>query len=158
MAHANTVYINSNEYDCYEYMYDVVSTLNGDFEPIPKAIETFFGQKLSIRDESGKLKSALKLINLGKDTNNYKISDNYSSYSYLNYIAVMCWLDMAIDRTPSSISHLSVGLEALAAITLSDKALQDERTFAKEMGVQLSKIILSNQKKSTCVDVHPNVR
>jgi len=146
MAHANTVYINSNEYDCYEYMYDVVSTLNGDFEPIPKAIETFFGQKLSVRDESGKLKSALKLINLGKDTNNYKISDNYSSYSYLNYIAVMCWLDMAIDRTPSSISHLSVGLEALATITLSDKALQDERTFAKEMGVQLSKIILSNQK------------
>ena len=123
MAHANTVYINSNEYDCYEYMYEVVSTLNGDFEPIPKAIETFFGQNLSIRDDNGKLESALKLINLGKDTVNYKISDNYSSYSYLNYIAVMCWLDMAINRTPASINHLSVGLETLATITLSDLSL-----------------------------------
>lgn len=145
MAHANTAYINSGEEDCYEYMYEIVSKLNGDCEPIPKAIETFFGQNLSIRDNNGKLESSLRLINLGKDTRNYKISDNYSSYSYLNYIAVMCWLSMAIDRTPASIGHLSEGLKALNTITLSDKAFQNERTFAKEMGVQLSKIILSNK-------------
>lgn len=145
MAFANTIYLDSHETDYYDYMYEIVAQLNGDYEPIPQSIETFFGQKLNVRDENNRLVDSLKMINLGKDTTDYKISDTYSAYSYLNYIAVMCWLDHAIDRSPATINHISVGLNALADIFLSDEAFRSELIFSKEIGIQLSKVIESNK-------------
>jgi integrase len=126
-------------------MYEVVSQLNGDYEPIPKSIKTFFGQNLNIRNSAGKLVNSLRLINLGKDTKNFLISDQYSTYTYLNYIALMCWLDSAVENTSASVNHLSKGLCALEKVVLSEKAFNSENAFSKELGSQLSNIILANK-------------
>jgi integrase len=145
MAYANTIYLDNHETDYYDHMYEIVSHLNGDYEPIPYSIESFFGQNLNIRDDNGKLKTSIKVINLGKDTKEYKLNDNYSPYLYLNYITIMCWLNYTITRTPASIQHLSVGLDVLNTISLSEKAFKSESSFSKEIGIQLSNIIESNK-------------
>jgi len=145
MAHANTHYLNEFESDHYQDMYDEVVRLNDDCEPFPKQITTFFGQDVNVRQVNGHLQDVLSLINLGKDEKNYKLSDAYSSYPYINYIAAKCWLDNAVERTPASINHLSYGLNSLSSITLSEKALSSESIFAKEIASQLSAIILANK-------------
>ncbi|MEH6711163.1 MAG: site-specific integrase [Paraglaciecola polaris] len=145
MAHANTVYLSDLDQDVYLYMYDEVARLNGDCDPFPKQITTFFGQEIDVRSESGRFKETLRVINLGKDVKNYPISDTYSPYPYINYIAAKCWLDYAVERTPASINHLSFGLKSLSSVTLSEKALSNESTFAKEIASQLSAIILANK-------------
>ncbi|GAL09841.1 hypothetical protein JCM19233_818 [Vibrio astriarenae] len=49
MAHVSTKYLNEEAHDIYEPLYDIVRNLNGDYEPIPAEIETFFGQKVRLR-------------------------------------------------------------------------------------------------------------
>jgi integrase len=146
MAHANTVYLSDIEFDHYQSMYDEVARLNYDCDPFPKQITTFFGQELDIRQANGQLQNVIRIINLGKDEKNYKLSDGYTSYPYINYIALKCWLDYAVERSPASINHLSVGLNTLSGISLSDKALSSESVFSKEIASQLSTIILANKK------------
>lgn len=146
MAHANTVYLSEFDTDYYQCIYDEVVRLNDDCEPFPKQITTFFGQEVNIRRANGQLQGSLKIINLGKDEVNYKLNDAYSSYPYINYIAAKCWLDYAIERSPATINHLSVGLNSLSSITLSEKSLFSESLFAKEIASQLSAIILENKE------------
>jgi integrase len=126
-------------------MYDEVVRLNDDCDPFPKQITTFFGQKVNVRCANGKLQGSLRLINLGKDEVNYKLSDAYSNYPYINYITAKCWLDYAVERSPASINHLSVGLDSLSRVILSEKAFSSESTFEKEVATQLSAIILENK-------------
>jgi integrase len=145
MAHAQTKYLDADCVDIYQEMYDVVIDLNGDCDPFPTEIETFFGQRLQLRDESGLLINRHRVINLGKDEANYPLSDRYSKYPYINYIAVMCWLDTAIERSPASLNHLSVGLEALSSLVLSNNALSSEKQFSNEISSQLTAIILANR-------------
>lgn len=145
MGHAQNKYLNPQQLDVYQDIYDVVERLNGDYEPFPAEIETFHGQRVSLRDSDGYLVNLHRVINLGKDEKIYKISDNYSSFSYLNFIAVHCWLDSAITRSPASLNHISVGFNVLAEINLSDKALSSESTFSKEISSQLSALILKHQ-------------
>ena len=40
MGHAQTKYLNPNQLDVYQDIYDVVEKLNGDYEPFPTEIET----------------------------------------------------------------------------------------------------------------------
>lgn len=145
MGHAQTKYLNPQQLDVYQDIYDVVEKLNGDYDPFPAEIETFHGQRISLRDSNGYLVNQHRVINLGKDEKTYKISDNYSSYPYLNFIAVHCWLDSAVTRSPASLNHISVGFNALADITLSDKAFSSESAFSKEISSQLSALILKHQ-------------
>lgn len=145
MGHAQTKYLNPNQLDVYQDIYDVVEKLNGDYEPFPTEIETFHGQRISLRDSNGYLVNQHRVINLGKDEKFYKISDNYSSYLYLNFIAVHCWIDTAVIRSPASLNHISVGFNALGEISLSDKAFSSENAFSKEIGAQLSAIIIKNK-------------
>jgi integrase len=144
MAHANTVYLD-DELDCYKSMYDEVARLNYDYEPFPKYITSFFGQELDVRKQNGRLQDVLRIINPGKDEKNYKLSDTFSPYPYINFIAVKCWLDCAIERSPASIGHLSSGLLSLSSIILSDKALSSESVFEKEIASQLSSLIIANK-------------
>ncbi|WP_146129582.1 hypothetical protein [Alteromonas alba] len=145
MGHAQTKYLNPNQLDVYQDIYDVVEKLNGDYEPFPTEIETFHGQRISLRDSNGYLVNQHRVINLGKDEKFYKISDNYSSYLYLNFIAVHCWIDTAVIRSPASLNHISVGFNALGEISLSDKAFSSENAFSKEIAAQLSAIIIKNK-------------
>jgi len=145
MGHAQTKYLDPQQHDVYQEIYDVVEKLNGDYEPFPSKIETFHGQKISLRDGNGYLIKRHRIINVGKDNNLYKINDSYSRFPYLNFIAVHCWLDTAVTRSPASLHHINVGFNALSNITLSDKAFSSENTFSKEIASQLSAIILENQ-------------
>lgn len=145
MGHAQTKYLNPQQLDVYQYMYDVVEKLNGDSHPFPVEIETFHGQSICLRDNNGYLITRHRIINVGKDDNFYKINDSYSRYHYLNFIAVHCWLDTAVTRSPASLNHISVGFNALADITLSDKAFISESTFSREIAAQLSALILKHQ-------------
>ncbi|MBL4857213.1 MAG: site-specific integrase [Idiomarina sp.] len=145
MGHAQTKYLTSQQLDVYQDIYDAVEKLNGDYDPFPVEIETFHGQSISLRDDNGYLINRHRIINVGKDENLYKINDSYSRYPYLNFIAVHCWLDTAITRSPASLNHISVGFDALANITLSDKAFSSESAFSKEIASQLSAIILKHQ-------------
>ncbi|MBL53685.1 MAG: hypothetical protein CL590_07325 [Alteromonadaceae bacterium] len=145
MGHAQTKYLSDQQVDVYQQTYNVVGKLNGDYDPFPVEIETFHGQKISLRDDNGYLINRHRIINVGKDDGLYSINDCYSSYAYLNFIAVHCWLDTAITRSPASLNHISVGFNALANITLSEKAFSSQSTFSKELATQLSAIILENQ-------------
>ncbi|WP_218354955.1 site-specific integrase [Alteromonas lipotrueiana] len=149
MAHANTVYLANQSVDCYEYLYAEAKRLNHDYEPLPYEIETFFGQKVTIRNSDGRLKSSIRLINLGSRTANFRLSDKYSKYDYLSYIAIQCWLDTAITRSPSMIMHYAYGLPVLQHISLSDEALLNEAVFAKEIASQLSRLILENKQNQS---------
>jgi integrase len=146
MAHANTVYLRDVEFDHYQSMYDEVTRLNYDCDPFPKEITTFFGQELNVRQTNGQLHETLRLINLGKNEASYKLNDAYSSYPYINYIAAKCWLDYAVERSPASINHLSIGLNSLSCLIFSEKALSSESAFAREIASQLSSIILANKE------------
>ncbi|WP_339349996.1 hypothetical protein [uncultured Alteromonas sp.] len=145
MGHAQTKYLSPQSADVYQEMYDHVEELNGDYDPFPSEIETFHGQTLKLRDGDGHLIKKHRVINVGKDEKTYSISDSYSSYSYINFIAAKCWIDTAISRSPASLNHQSIGLIALSDITLSDKAFSNEKNFAKEIASQLSATILANK-------------
>lgn len=145
MGHAQTKYLSPQTADVYQAVYDYVEELNGDYDPFPSEIETFHGQVLKIRDGDGYLIKKHRVINVGKDEKNYSVSDNYSSYSYINFIAAKCWIDTAISRSPASLNHQSTGFNALSGITLSDKAFSNEKNFAKEISSQLSAIMLANK-------------
>ncbi len=144
MSRAVIRYLPDTHPDVYQRMYEEVIRLNDDCDPIPQQITTFFGQVLDLRQSDGYLNTKLRIVNLGKDANQYELKDAYSEYLYLSYIAIQCWISAAIDRTPASLNHLGVGLKSLSAVTLSDKALSDESTFSKEIATQLSSIILAN--------------
>lgn len=146
MARINTIYMPEHKPDYYDDMYAEVIRLNGDCEPFPQQIETFFGQKLNVRDEDGRLKTKIKIVNVAKESKSYYLKDNYSNFPYINYIAVKCWLDMAIDRSPASLNHLSTGFHALKVIQLSSKDFDSETKFSKEVATQLAGIIISNIK------------
>jgi integrase len=145
MAHASTIYLQDEETDFYEALYAVVSHLDGECDPFPIEIETFFGQNLKVREDSGRLKSVLRVVNVGKDSSTYKLSDTYSNYDYINYIAVRLWLDTVIERTPSMLNHLSIGLHSLHQISLTKQAFENEATFSSEIASQLSSIMLENK-------------
>jgi integrase len=145
MGHAQTKYLNPQQLDVYQDIYDVVDELNGDYDPFPAEIETFHGQRISLRDTNGYIVSQHRVINIGKDEKIYKISDSYTRYPYLNFIAVHCWLDTAISRSPASLNHISLGFNPLSEITLGEKAFSSESAFSKEIAAQLSALILSNQ-------------
>jgi len=145
MGHAQTKYLNPKQLDVYQDIYDVVDDLNGDYDPFPAEIETFHGQRISLRDTNGYLASRHRIINVGKDENLYSLNDSYTGYPYLNFIAVHCWLDSAVTRSPASLNHISFGFNALSEITLSEKAFSSESAFSKEIAAQLSAIILSHQ-------------
>lgn len=144
MSRAVIRYLPDTHPDVYQNMYEKVIRLNGDCDPIPQQITTFFGQVLDLRQDNGYLVSKVRVVNLGKDQKTYELKDDYTQYSYLNYIAIQCWINAAMDRTPASLSHLSAGLKSLSVISLSDKALRDENAFSKEIATQLSNIILAN--------------
>ncbi|TWX71715.1 site-specific integrase [Colwellia demingiae] len=142
MAHAHTVYLPEDRVDYYQYMYDEVLRLNGDYENIPYAIETFHGQNITIRQSNGKLIKSIRIVNLAKDIVSYPFSDNYSDYPYLNFLAIMCIIDKAIEQSPASVNHLTIGLKALSEIYLSKKALENEVLFKTEFNNQLSSLVL----------------
>ncbi|MEQ5807962.1 site-specific integrase [Alteromonas sp. NFXS44] len=145
MGHAQTKYLSPQIADVYQEMYDYIEELNGDYDPFPSEIETFHGQTLKLRNDYGYLVKKHRVINVGKDESNYSVSDNYSNYSYINFIAAKCWIDTAISRSPASLNHQSKGFKALSGIVLSDKAFSSERVFAKEISSQLSAIMLANK-------------
>lgn len=145
MGHAQTKYLSPQTADVYQEVYDHVEKLNGDYDPFPSEIETFHGQTLRLRDGDGYLVKRHRIVNVGKDEKNYSVSDNYSNYSYINFIAAKCWIDTAISRSPASLNHQSIGFNALSDITLPDKAFSNEKNFAKEISSQLSAIMLANK-------------
>tara|TARA_Y100000310_G_scaffold59421_1_gene54784 strand:+ start:1816 stop:3444 length:1629 start_codon:yes stop_codon:yes gene_type:complete len=145
MGHAQTKYLSPQTADVYQDMYDHIEKLNGDYDPFPSELETFHGQTLRLRDDNGYLVKRHRVVNVGKDENFYSISDSYSNYSYINFIAAKCWIDTAISRSPASLNHQSLGFIALSGISLSDKAFSNEKNFAKEISSQLSAIILANK-------------
>lgn len=147
MGHAQTKYLSPQTADVYQAVYDHVEELNGDYDPFPSEIETFHGQTLRLRDDNGYLVKRHRIINVGKDENFYSISDSYSNYSYINFIAAKCWIDTAISRSPASLNHQSTGFNALSGVTLSDKAFSNEKNFAKEIASQLSAIMLANKSE-----------
>ncbi|MGL0818814.1 hypothetical protein [Vibrio vulnificus] len=146
MGHAATQYLDVELYEYYAKMYGYVADLNGYCEPFPDQIESYHGQMLRLRDFNGRLLSSIKLINVGKDNAIYALNDSYSGNIYLDYIAAKCWIDTAIEKSPASINHLSVGLISLQEISLSEKAFEKESNFAKEIGVNLASIIIRNKK------------
>lgn len=143
MSKALNIYLPESKIDVYQPMYDEVIRLNGDFEPIPLQITSFFGQPLVLREDGGYLHKRIKVFNLGKDSSSYTLSDSYSNYDYLNYIAIQCWLNVAVERSPATLIHLEL-LSCLSTIELSEKALVDEITFEKEIAPQLTSIIVGN--------------
>lgn len=145
MGHAQTKYLSPQTADVYQEVYDHVEKLNGDYDPFPSEIETFHGQTLRLRDGDGYLVKRHRIVNVGKDEKNYSVSDNYSNYSYINFIAAKCWIDTVISRSPASLNHQSIGFNALSDITLPDKAFSNEKNFAKEISSQLSAIMLANK-------------
>lgn len=145
MSYAATRYLLESEHDVYANMYEEVYQLQGDCDPIPQQITSFFGQVLNLRKEDGYLYNKISVINLGKDRKNYELSDSYTQYPYLNYIAIQCWIAAAIERSPATLNALGVGLRSLSSIVLSDAAFTNEKRFSHEIGAQLSSIILANK-------------
>ncbi|EOV0110706.1 hypothetical protein ACN5WT_003098 [Vibrio parahaemolyticus] len=145
MGHAATQYLSEDSFDPYSQVYDFVSSLNGDCEPFPSQIETYFGQTVPLRDLNGRLLSRVQLINTCKSNDFYNLSDHYSGDIYLDYIAAKCWIDTAIDKSPSSIKHLEKGFEELQVVSFSESVYSNEKRFAKELGSQLASIILKHK-------------
>jgi len=145
MAHALSIYLPEQDNDPYQELYDEVARLNGDYEPFPLYFTSFHGQEISLRETNSKLRTKMRISNIGKSNGNYTLSDTYCNYHYLNYIAIKCWIDFAIERSPASISHLSFGFKALNKIKLTDKALSNENTFSKEIASNLTSIIQENK-------------
>lgn len=144
MAHALSIYLPEQGNDPYQSLYDEVARLNGDYEAFPSQFTSFHGQDVQLRESNLKLKQAISLANPGKNYSSYMLSDAYSNYNYLNYIAVKCWIDFAIDRSPASINHLSKGFLALSEVELSENAFRNEKSFAKEISSNLASIIQKN--------------
>lgn len=142
MGHAATQYLSEDSFDPYSQVYDFVSSLNGDCDPFPSQIETYFGQTVQLRDLSGRLLNRIQLINVGKGHDFYNLSDHYSGDTYLDYIAAKCWIDTAIERSPASINHISEGFNVLQGISFTEDTYSNERKFAKELGRKLSSVIL----------------
>ncbi|EJL6928139.1 site-specific integrase [Vibrio alginolyticus] len=147
MGHAATQYLSQESFDIYSQMYDLVSSLNGDCEPFPSKIETYYGQTIHLRNSNGRLINRIRLVNVAKDEKTYNLSDSYSGHVYLDYIAAKCWINTAIENTPASINQISVGFEALKDITFTVDAYSNEKTFARELGSQLSSTLLKNKDK-----------
>ncbi|EGQ7800113.1 site-specific integrase [Vibrio parahaemolyticus] len=145
MGHAATQYLSEDSFDPYSQVYDFVSSLNGDCDPFPSQIETYFGQTVQLRDLSGRLLNRIQLINVGKGHDFYNLSDHYSGDTYLDYIAAKCWIDTAIERSPASINHISEGFNVLQGISFTEDTYSNERKFAKELGRKLSSVILKNK-------------
>lgn len=144
MAFANTIYLSHEETDVYQFMYDEVKRLNGDYEPIPETIETYYAQEVDLRDSEGFLKDSFLIIHLGKDKKRFSISDSLSSYPYLNYLLVKCWLRCAIANTPATLNHLQYGLADIGHVVFSEKAFSQEKVFIRELGAYLSSLLLQN--------------
>ena len=145
MGHAATEYLSEKSFDPYGQMYNFVNKLNGDCEPFPNQIETYYGQKIQLRDTNRNLIERIELANIGNDNKCYNLNDSYSGDIYLDYIAVKCWINTAIEKSPASINHISVGFEALRNINFTANAYSKEKTFSSELGAQLSSIILKNR-------------
>lgn len=67
MGHAATQYLSQESFDIYSQMYDLVSSLNGDCEPFPSKIETYYGQTIHLRNSNGRLINRIRLVNVAKD-------------------------------------------------------------------------------------------
>ena len=145
MSYADVLYLSESEVDVYEELYAEVERLNGDVDPIPKSIITYFGQELAIRRNDGYLLNSLSIIHLGKNVLNFTPHDSYTNYPYLNYIAIKCWIACAIENTPASLNHLRYGLPLLKNIKLSESALTKESAFVREMGTQLSSLMMDRK-------------
>lgn len=145
MAHALSIYLPEQDSDPYQELYDEVARLNGDYEPFPAQFTSFHGQQISIRESNQRLKRKIRIVNVGKSNEYYNLSESYCDYHYLNYIAVKCWIDFAIERSPASIGHFSYGFQALKDVKLTDKALNNEQAFSKEIASNISAIIQKNK-------------